>query len=188
MGIPYHLLLSESPHLHRMAQKRPEAAKSTRLASPSSPGFLTSLERHMAICRSCRSTCRWSGARGHATRETSTTTASPRRRASSRNRYDESLQICQIYYTSRKMRTWSIYFLQQVMIQRLNSTGHLYSTCSEVDMEQHDGCTCGCRITEADCQSNQVQIKSLLLIKHHQGSYSHCPLKMGTKKSRIMDK
>lgn len=41
------------------------------------------------------------------------------------------------------------------MIQRLNSTGHLYSTCSEVDMEQHDGCTCGCRITEADCQSNQ---------------------------------
>ena len=34
-------------------------------------------------------------------------------------------------------------------------------------MEQHDGCTCGCRITEADCQSNQVQIKSLLLIKHH---------------------
>ena len=52
----------------------------------------------------------------------------------------------------------SIYFLQQVMIQRLNSTGHLYSTCSEVDMEQHDGCTCGCRITEADCnQSNQVR-------------------------------
>ena len=70
------------------------------------------------------------------------------------------------------MRTMSINFLQQVMIQRLNSTGHLYSTCSEVDMEQHDGCTCGCRITEADCQSNQVQIKSLLFIKHDIYSWS----------------
>ena len=73
----------------RSDQKQP---KNTRLASLSPSGFLTSLERHMAICRSCRSTCRWSGARGHATRETSTTTASPRRRASSRNRYEESLQ------------------------------------------------------------------------------------------------
>ena len=49
------------------------------------------------------------------------------------------------------------------MIQRLNGTGHLYSTCSEVDMEQHEGCTCGCRITESDCnQSNQVSASCIL--------------------------
>ena len=48
------------------------------------------------------------------------------------------------------------FFPLQVMIQRLNSTGHLYSTCSEVGIEQHNSCTCGCRISEGDCSSNQV--------------------------------
>ncbi len=47
--------------------------------------------------------------------------------------------------------------LLQVMIQRLNATGHLYSTCSEVGIEQHEGCTCGCRISESDCHANQVR-------------------------------
>ncbi len=43
------------------------------------------------------------------------------------------------------------------MIQRLNATGHLVSTCSEVAVEEHVGCSCGCRLSPADCNpANQV--------------------------------
>ncbi len=41
------------------------------------------------------------------------------------------------------------------MIQRLNSTGHLFSTCAELEVEEHSACTCGCRVSESDCGHNQ---------------------------------
>lgn len=44
---------------------------------------------------------------------------------------------------------------RKVMVQRLNSSGHVYSTCASVNLEEHLACDCGCRISPQDCRSDQ---------------------------------
>ncbi|XP_059082951.1 uncharacterized protein LOC131880358, partial [Tigriopus californicus] len=44
---------------------------------------------------------------------------------------------------------------RKVMVQRLNSSGHVYSTCAMVNLEEHLACGCGCGISPKNCRSNQ---------------------------------